>query len=106
MNDDYENPDDDDQEEEEDADDEDEQDEEEDDDQDEEDAVVDDDDKWQQIWTLNRHGPTWRCDVPSRRKTVLAIDEQVSELLANQKLDVDVTGDQPELTLMEQQGSN
>ncbi len=64
MNDDYENPDDDDQEEE-DADDEDEQDEEEDDDQDEEDA---DDDKWQQIWTLNRHGPTWRCDVRSRRK--------------------------------------
>ena len=83
MNDDYENPDDDDQE--------------------EEDA---DDDKWQQIWTLNRHGPTWRCDVRSRRKTVLAIDEQVSELLANQKLDVEVTGDQPELTLMEQQGSN
>ena len=84
MNDDYENP--------------------EDDDQDEEDAVVedDDDDKWQQIWTLNRHGPTWRCDVRSRRKTVLAIDEQVSELLANQKLDVEVTGDQPELTLMEQ----
>ena len=68
MNDDYENPDDDDQEEE-DADDEDEQDEEEeeDDDQDEEDAV-DDDDKWQQIWTLNRYGPTWRCDVRSRRK--------------------------------------
>ncbi len=70
MNDDYENPDDDDQEEE-DADDEDEQDEEEeDDDQDEEDAVDedDDDDKWQQIWTLNRHGPTWRCDVRSRRR--------------------------------------
>ncbi len=45
MNDDYENPDDD--------------------DQDEEDAVDedDDDDKWQQLWTLNRHGPTWRCDV-------------------------------------------
>ena len=69
MNDDYENPDDDDQEEEDD-DDEDEQDEEEDDDdeedddQDEEDAV-DDDDKWQQIWTLNRHGPTWRYDVRS-----------------------------------------
>ena len=67
MNDDYENPDDDDQEEE-DADDE-----EEDDDQDEEDAVDEDDeddedDKWQQIWTLNRHGPTWRCDVRSRRK--------------------------------------
>ncbi len=48
MNDDYENPDDD--------------------DQDEEDAVDDDDDKWQQIWTLNRHGPTWRCDVRSRRR--------------------------------------
>ncbi len=50
MNDDYENPDDDDQE--------------------EENAVDedDDDDKWQQIWTLNRHGPTWRCDVRSRRK--------------------------------------
>jgi hypothetical protein len=63
MNDDYENPDDDDQEEE-DADDE----EEEDDNQDEEDAVDDDDDKWQQIWTLNRHGPTWRCDVRSRRR--------------------------------------
>ena len=62
MNDDYENPDDDDQEEE-DADDE-----EEDDDQDEEDAVDEDDDKWQQIWTLNRHGPTWRCDVRSRRR--------------------------------------
>ncbi len=39
-------------------------------------------------------------------KTVLAIDEQVSELLANNKLDVDATGDQPELRLMEQQGLN
>ena len=36
-------------------------------------------------------------------KTVLAIDEQVSRLLANKKLDVDVTGDKPELTMMEQQ---
>ncbi len=35
-------------------------------------------------------------------KTVLAIDELVSESLANKELDVDVTGDQPELTLMEQ----
>ncbi len=67
MNDDYENPDDDDQEEE-DADDEDEQDEEEDDDDQDEEDAIDDDDKWQQIWTLNRHGPTWRCDVRSRRK--------------------------------------
>ena len=39
-------------------------------------------------------------------KTVLAIDEQVSELLANNKLDVDATGDQPELKLTEQQGLN
>ncbi len=36
-------------------------------------------------------------------KTVLAIDEQVSRLLANKKLDVEVTGEEPELTLMEQQ---
>ncbi len=36
-------------------------------------------------------------------KTVLAIDEQVSKLLANQRMDVDVTGDKPELTLIEQQ---
>ena len=36
-------------------------------------------------------------------KTVLAIDEQISGLLANKKLDVKVTGDQPELTLLEQQ---
>jgi hypothetical protein len=36
-------------------------------------------------------------------KTVLAIDEQISRLLANKKLDVEVTGDQPELTLMEHQ---
>ena len=35
-------------------------------------------------------------------RTVLAIDEQISRLLANKKLDVEVTGDQPELTLMEQ----
>ena len=34
--------------------------------------------------------------------TVLAIDEQVSKLLANKKLDVDVAGDEPELKLMEQ----
>ena len=40
------------------------------------------------------------------KKTVLAIDEQVSELLANNKLDVDATGDQPELKLTEQQGLN
>ena len=39
-------------------------------------------------------------------KTVLAIDEQVSELLANNKLDVDATGDQPELRRTEQQGLN
>ncbi|MCH7685490.1 MAG: hypothetical protein IH899_02205 [Planctomycetes bacterium] len=94
MNDDYENPDDDDQEEE-DADDEDEQDE-------EEAEEDDDDDNWQQIWTLNRHGPTWRCDVRSRRKTVLAIDEQVSELLADMKLDVKVTGEESQLVLTEQ----
>ncbi len=36
-------------------------------------------------------------------KTVLAIDEQVSRLLENKRLDVAVTGDQPELTLMDQQ---
>ena len=35
-------------------------------------------------------------------KTVLAIDEQVSRLLANQRLVVDVTGDIPELKLTEQ----
>ena len=35
-------------------------------------------------------------------KTVLAIDEQISKLLANKKLDVKVTGDQPKLKLMEQ----
>ncbi len=39
-------------------------------------------------------------------KTVLAIDEQISELLTNKKLDVDATGDQPELRLTEQQGLN
>ena len=32
-------------------------------------------------------------------KVVLAIDEQVSELLANMKLDVEVTGEEPELVL-------
>ena len=36
-------------------------------------------------------------------KTVLAFDEQISKLLANKKLDVEVTGEEPELTLMEQQ---
>ncbi len=36
-------------------------------------------------------------------RTVLAIDEQISRLLANKKLDVEVTGEEPELTLMEQQ---
>ncbi len=36
-------------------------------------------------------------------KTVLAIDEQISRLLANKKLDVEVTGDKPELAVMEQQ---
>ncbi len=36
------------------------------------------------------------------KKTVLAIDEQVSELLANQKLVVDVTDDKPRLKLTEQ----
>ncbi len=36
-------------------------------------------------------------------KTVIAFDEQISRLLANKKLDVEVTGDRPELTLMEQQ---
>ncbi len=35
-------------------------------------------------------------------KTVLAIDEQISRLLANKNLDVVVTGDEPELRLMEQ----
>ncbi len=35
-------------------------------------------------------------------KVVLAIDEQVSELLANMKLDVEVTGEEPELVLIEQ----
>ncbi len=35
-------------------------------------------------------------------KTVLTIDEQVSELLANQKLVVDVTDDKPRLKLTEQ----
>ncbi len=35
-------------------------------------------------------------------KTVLVIDEQISRLLANKKLVVDVTSDEPELTLMEQ----
>ncbi len=84
MNDDYENPDDD--------------------DQDEEDAVDedDDDDKWQQIWTLNRHGPTWRCDVRSRRRNRTCHRRAGLGIARNQKLDVEVTGDQPELTLMEQ----
>ena len=36
-------------------------------------------------------------------RTVLAIDEQVSKLLENKRLDVAVTGDQPELTLMDQE---
>ncbi len=35
-------------------------------------------------------------------KTVLAIDEQVSRLLTNQRLVVDVTGDIPKLKLMQQ----
>ena len=35
-------------------------------------------------------------------KIVLAIDEQISGLLANKKLDVDVTGDQPKLKLRKQ----
>ncbi len=35
-------------------------------------------------------------------KTVLTIEEQVSRLLANQRLVVDVTGDIPSLKLMEQ----
>ena len=39
-------------------------------------------------------------------KTVLAIDEQISEWLANKRLDVEFTGDEPELTLTEQQGLN
>ena len=39
-------------------------------------------------------------------KTVLAIDEQISELLANKKLVVEFTGDEPELRLMEQQRLN
>ncbi len=39
-------------------------------------------------------------------KTVLAIDEQISRLLADKKLDVEFTGDEPELRLMEQQGLN
>ena len=34
-------------------------------------------------------------------KVVLAIDEQVSELLTDMKLDVEVTGDQPRLVLIE-----
>ena len=35
-------------------------------------------------------------------KIVLVIDEQVSRSLANQRLDVDVTGDKPKLKLMEE----
>ena len=34
--------------------------------------------------------------------TVLAIDEQISRLLTNKILDVEVTGEQPELKLMDQ----
>ena len=34
-------------------------------------------------------------------KVVLAIDEQASELLADMKLDVKVTGEEPELVLIE-----
>jgi len=39
-------------------------------------------------------------------KTVLAIDEQIAEMLTNKKLDVEFTGDEPELALTEQQGLN
>ena len=35
-------------------------------------------------------------------KVVLALDEQASELLADRKLDVEVTGEEPELVLTEQ----
>ena len=35
-------------------------------------------------------------------KVVLAIDQQASELLADRKLDVKVTGEEPELVLTEQ----
>ena len=35
-------------------------------------------------------------------KAVLAIDDEVSELLADMKLDVKVTGEDPELVLIEQ----
>ena len=35
-------------------------------------------------------------------KVVLAIDEQVSRVLATMRLDVEVTGDKPKLKLMEQ----
>jgi len=38
----------------------------------------------------------------TEKKVVLAIDEQVSELLADMKLDVKVTGEEPELVLTEQ----
>ncbi len=34
-------------------------------------------------------------------KTVLVIDEQVSELVADMKLDVKVTGEEPELVMFE-----
>lgn len=39
-------------------------------------------------------------------KTVLAIDGLVSRLLADNKLDVEVTGDQPELIMIERFGGD
>ena len=39
-------------------------------------------------------------------RTVLAIDVQISEWLANKKLDVEIIDDEPELTLVDQQGMN
>lgn len=37
-------------------------------------------------------------------RTVLAVDAQISEWLADKKLDVEIIDDEPELTLVDQQG--
>ena len=60
--------------------------------------VADDDELGLEIDTVQPGDATF----DHAEKPVLAIDEQISRLLANKKPDVDVTGDEPELTLMEQ----
>ncbi len=60
--------------------------------------VADDDDIGFAIDTVQPGDATF----DHAEKIVLAIDEQISALLANKKLDVDVTGDQPKLKLRKQ----